>query len=65
VLIVPEEEASELNWDLQQTLQTIFSGGLTSPPEVTYYHNQAASLASPGDPPAVNQVVPPGSGGHG
>jgi uncharacterized membrane protein len=36
-LIVPEEDATELNWDIQQTLQAIISGGLTAPPQVSYY----------------------------
>jgi uncharacterized membrane protein len=36
-LMLPEEEATELNWDVQQTLQAIISGGLTAPPEVSYF----------------------------
>jgi uncharacterized membrane protein len=53
VLIVPEEEAYELNWDLQQTLQAIFSGGLTAPPSVTYYTKKVASAVSPDASPSV------------
>ena len=45
-LIVPEEDTTELNWDIQQTLQAIISGGLTAPPEVTYY--RAAMSAGEG-----------------
>jgi uncharacterized membrane protein len=60
-LIVPEEEATELNWDVQQALQAIFSGGLTAPPNITYYQ-KLASGASPGAPPAVDQVAPFGGG---
>jgi len=41
-LMIPEEDAVELNWDVQQTLQTIISGGLTAPPEVSYYKLSAA-----------------------
>jgi uncharacterized membrane protein len=65
VLIVPEEEAFELNWDLQQTLQAIFSGGLTAPPNVTYYQNKdkAAPVASPDASPPVSQLGPPGGSG--
>src|SRR5262249_15848324 len=36
-LLLPEEEATELNWDVQQTLQAIISGGLTAPREVSYF----------------------------
>lgn len=36
-LLVPEEEATEINWDTEQTLQAIISGGLAAPPEVTYF----------------------------
>jgi uncharacterized membrane protein len=39
-LIVPEEEATDLNWDMQQTLQAIFSAGLTAPPDISYYARQ-------------------------
>jgi uncharacterized membrane protein len=60
VLIVPEEEAFELNWDLQQTLQAIFSGGLTAPANVTYYQNKAAPAGSAEVVPSANQIVPVG-----
>jgi uncharacterized membrane protein len=48
-LMLPEEEATELNWDVQQTMQTIISGGLTAPPQVTYY--KAGATAMFGSPP--------------
>jgi uncharacterized membrane protein len=35
--MVPEEEVTELNWDSEQTLQAIMSGGLAAPPEVSYF----------------------------
>jgi uncharacterized membrane protein len=44
-LLVPEEEVTELNWNTEQTLQAVMSGGLTSPPEVSYY--KALSGAAP------------------
>ncbi len=46
-LIVPEEDATELNWDVQQTLRAIISGGLNVPPNITYYKTQVASGAIP------------------
>ena len=36
-LLVPEEEVTELNWDSEQTLQAIMSGGLTAPPDVSFF----------------------------
>ncbi len=40
-LLVPEDEVTELNWDSEQTLQAIISGGLTAPPEVSYYKSKS------------------------
>ncbi len=37
MLLVPEEEVTELNWSPEQTLQAIISGGLTAPPEIRYF----------------------------
>ncbi len=42
LLLVPEEEATELNWGSEQTLQTLISGGFTAPPEVNYYMTKSA-----------------------
>jgi uncharacterized membrane protein len=36
-LLVPEEEVTELNWNTEQTLQAVMSGGLASPAEVSYF----------------------------
>ena len=37
MLLVPEEDVTELNWDLNDTLQAIVSGGISVPEEVGYY----------------------------
>jgi uncharacterized membrane protein len=37
LLLVPEEEVTELNWSPEQTLQAIISVGLTALPEVRYF----------------------------
>jgi len=42
-LIVPEEEVTELNWSSEQTLEAIMSGGLTAPPEISYFTARAAA----------------------
>jgi uncharacterized membrane protein len=66
-LLVPEEEVTELNWDSEQTLQAIMSGGLTAPPEVSYYKSRPVNDAKPlpilalGDTPAARQE---GDQGH-
>lgn len=37
MLMIPEEDVVALNWDLEETLQAIVSGGITVPPKVTYH----------------------------
>lgn len=39
MLLIPEENVVALNWDLEETLQAIVSGGITVPPRVTYYQD--------------------------
>lgn len=36
MLLVPEEDVVPVNWDLQETLQAIVSGGITVPDDVIY-----------------------------
>jgi uncharacterized membrane protein len=45
-LLVPEEEAVELDWTPEQALQAIISGGLT-PPEVRYFKTGRAAEINP------------------
>jgi uncharacterized membrane protein len=59
-LIIPEEEVTELNWNVQQTLQAIISGGLTAPPNISYYGDKATSNTVPVPPPGPVQAAPPG-----
>jgi uncharacterized membrane protein len=60
-LLVPEEEVTELNWDSEQTLQAIMSGGLAAPPEVSYYKSRSITdskqlpVLALGDAPAAGQ----------
>jgi uncharacterized membrane protein len=42
LLLIPEEETTELNWGPDQTLQTLISGGFTAPQEVSYFKTQPA-----------------------
>ena len=61
-LLVPEEEVTELNWNTEQTLQAVMSGGLTSPREVSFYKGgqaQAHPDAAPGVSPAGGSLPQP------
>lgn len=42
LLLIPEENTTELNWSSEQTLQTLISGGFTAPPEVSYFKTSSA-----------------------
>jgi uncharacterized membrane protein len=46
LLLVPEEETTELNWGPDQTLQTLISGGFTAPSEVSYHKTSAAIVSN-------------------
>jgi uncharacterized membrane protein len=59
-LLVPEEEVTELNWSSEQTLQAVMSGGIASPPEVSYFRTgpARASGPAPGRAPGLNSEEP-------
>jgi uncharacterized membrane protein len=42
-LLVPEEEVMDLSWTAEEGLQTIISGGLTAPAEISYYQKRPAA----------------------
>jgi len=46
-LLVPEEEAIELNWTAEESLQAIISAGLTAPPQVSYFSTTPAAECNP------------------
>lgn len=58
MLLVPEEEVVPLDWDLQETLQAIVSGGISVPGQVRYDSveipkiNTDSQKASKGDKPS-------------
>lgn len=63
-LMIPEDEATELNWDVQQTLQAIISGGLSVPPSVSYF--RVTSRAAAGQmPPFLSTGGAPTAGASG
>lgn len=48
-LLVPEEEAIELNWTAEESLQAIISAGLTVPLQVSYYRSTTATESNPAE----------------
>lgn len=52
MLLIPQEEVVELNWDLEETLQAIVSGGITVPDTVTYYADPKLTLNAESVEPA-------------
>ena len=57
-LLVPEEEVTELNWNTEQTLQAVMSGGLACPSEVSYFAAQFSRVGNcppPSDKTAATQ----------
>jgi uncharacterized membrane protein len=62
LLLVPEEEVTEPTWTPEQALQTIISGGLTTPPEVRYFKTTRALETAPAAAPEERSPRP-GSGG--
>jgi uncharacterized membrane protein len=43
VMLVPEDEATELDWSPEPTLQVLISVGLTAPAEVPYFWTDPGS----------------------
>ena len=48
LLLVPEEDVTELNWGSDEALQTLISGGFTAPQEVSYFSST----------PVIDSAVP-------
>ena len=59
MILVPEEEVVAVNWDLEETLQAIVSGGITVPPDVIY--DQPAEV---GTKPAGARLPGPAESGN-
>lgn len=47
MLLVPEEQTTELNWSLDETLQAVISGGITAPRQVRFNARAAQPSAGP------------------
>jgi uncharacterized membrane protein len=46
-LFVPEESVTDLDWTLNQALQSIVSGGITAPPRIRYFREGEVPPAPP------------------
>lgn len=46
MLLIPKDEVVELNWDLEDTLQAIVSGGISIPPTVTYHAGPPSNISA-------------------
>jgi uncharacterized membrane protein len=57
-MLVPEEDVTELNWNVEQTLQAILSVGLTAPVEVRYFNNRPAAETHPAAARVTSEVPP-------
>jgi uncharacterized membrane protein len=55
-LLVPEEETTALNWNTEQTLQAVMSGGLTTPREVSFFSHRARPNNDLGLTPVPGEV---------
>jgi uncharacterized membrane protein len=61
-LLVPEEETTELNWNTEQTLQAVMSGGLSTPREVSYFSGRARPNNTQAPPAPGEAPQRPGGG---
>ena len=57
-LLVPEEEVTELNWGVEETLQAILSAGLTAPQGVSYFKATSVTESSPVAARLASEVPP-------
>jgi uncharacterized membrane protein len=62
-LLVPEEETTALNWNTEQTLQAVMSGGLAHPHEVSYFSGRLRSNNNPGPALVASDVQQQPQGG--
>ena len=53
-LFVPEESVTNIAWNINETLQAILSGGITTPPTIHYFEGLSTPL-----PPGGGPIVDP------
>jgi uncharacterized membrane protein len=45
ILMVPEEEVTELNWDVNEAMQAVISFGLSTPPTIRFHDHAEAGVS--------------------
>jgi uncharacterized membrane protein len=65
-LFVPEESVTDVDWSMNQTLQAILSGGITTPATIHYFNGRLPPAAGPivgphGEP--IASISEPAAGG--
>ncbi|MGE3819179.1 MAG: DUF502 domain-containing protein [Isosphaeraceae bacterium] len=57
-LFVPEEKVIDVNWSVNQTLQAVLSGGITTPPTLPYFGGAGIASREPQARGAAGDDVP-------
>jgi uncharacterized membrane protein len=57
VLLIPEEEVTELDWGLEETVQAVVSFGITAPDHVRYFVPPGLTTNSPPNPAAAEETT--------
>ncbi len=60
-LFVPEEDVTDIDWSVNQTIQAILSGGLTSPASIHYFQGLRVPPTGPIVDPAGHPIASPNS----
>jgi uncharacterized membrane protein len=60
MLLIPEDEVTDLDWNMEETVQAVVSFGITAPGHVRYYPDgkTPAESQAPSAPPLVNDPPP-------
>ena len=53
-LFVPEESVTNIGWSVNDTLQSILSGGITAPSTINYYEGLPTPIQPSGSVPGVH-----------
>lgn len=59
-LFIPEEDVTDIDWSVNQTIQAILSGGLTSPATIRYFSGLRVPPTGPIVDPTGHPIAAPG-----
>jgi uncharacterized membrane protein len=57
MLLIPEDEVTDLDWNLEETIQAVVSFGITAPKHVQYYGEPKAGSSKPDEAKHVESKV--------